>query len=70
MVLFLWSKSLYVVLKTKGSYHLVWIFPLYSDDKIYETMYLEREKIKALDLVGPIGKCVSTLMVHLDLIGL
>ena len=30
----------------------------------------EREKIKALGLVGPIGKCVSTLMVHLDLVGL
>ena len=33
-------------------------------------MYLEREKIKVLGLVGPIGKCLSTLMVHLDLVGL
>ena len=30
----------------------------------------EREKIKAVGLVGPIGKCLSTLMVHLDLVGL
>ena len=40
--------------------------------KIYETMYLEREKIKVLGLVGPIGKrgCLSTFMVHLDLVGI
>ena len=30
----------------------------------------EREKIKALGLVGPIGKCLYTLMVHLDLVGM
>ena len=58
-------------MRIEGSYHSVWIFPLYSDDKIYETMYIEREKrLKVLGLVGPIGKCLSTLMVHLDLVGL
>ena len=52
--------------------HPVWIFPLYNDDKIYETMYLEREKIKVLGLVGSISKrsCLSTFMVHLDLVGM
>ena len=59
-------------MRTKVSYHPVWILPLYSDDKIYETMYLERENNKVLGLIGPIGKrsCLSTFMVHLDLVGM
>ena len=43
--------------------------------KIYGThmtIYLEREKIKVLGLVGPMGKrgCLSTFMVHLGLVGM
>ena len=41
--------------------------------KIYmEHVTIEREKIKALGLVGPTGKrgCFSTFMVHLDLVGM
>ena len=40
--------------------------------KIYEAVYLERENIKVLGLVGSIGKssCFSTFMVHLDLVGI
>ena len=36
------------------------------------TIYLEREKIKILGLVGPMGKrgCLSTFMVHLGLMGM
>ena len=35
------------------------------------TIYLEREKIKVLGLVGPMDKrgCFPTLMAHLDLMG-
>ena len=40
--------------------------------KIYETMYLEREKIKIIGLIGPLGElgCFSTFMVHLGLVGM
>ena len=36
------------------------------------TIYLEREKIKILGLVGPMGKrgCLSTFMVHLGLVAI
>ena len=36
------------------------------------TIYLERENIKLLGLVGPIGKtgCLSTFMVNLGLVGM
>ena len=36
------------------------------------TMYLKREKIKVLGLVGPLGKrdCLSTFMVHLGLVSM
>ena len=38
---------------------------------IYIYIYLEREKIKALGLVGPMGKrgCLSTFILHLGLVG-
>ena len=40
--------------------------------KIYVTIYLEREKIKFLGLVGPMSKrgCFPTFMVHLALMGM
>ena len=40
--------------------------------QIYVTMHLEREKIKVIGLVGPMGKrgCLSTLMLHLGLMGM
>ena len=63
-------------MSTRGSHHPVWIFSLYSDDKniygTHVTIYLEREKIKILSLVSPMGKrgCLSTIMVHLGLVGM
>ena len=40
--------------------------------KIYVTIYLERENIKVIGLVGPKGKrgCFSTFTVHLGLVGM
>ena len=36
------------------------------------TIYLERENIKVLGLVGPVGKmgCLPTFTVHLGLVGM
>ena len=40
--------------------------------KIYETMYLERENVKVLGLVGPMGKrgFFSTFTIQLGLVGM
>ena len=56
-------------MRTRGSHHPVWITSLYSDDKIHLTIYLDREKLKALGLVGPLGKR-GLFMVHLGLVGM
>ena len=63
-------------MSTRGSHHPVWIFSLYNDAKniygTHVTIYLERENIKVLGLVGPMGKrgYLSTFMVHLGLVGM
>ena len=37
------TQPLGAMLRTTGLYHLFGSSPLYNDDKIYKTMYLERE---------------------------
>ena len=48
-------------------------FCLYNDDKnICDNIIWERENIKVVGLVGPMGKlgCLSTFMTHLGLVGM
>ena len=52
---------------------IVIYFYLYSDDKnICDNIPCEREKIKFIGLVGPMGRrgCFSTFTVHLGLVGM